>query len=80
MASSVSRRESAQARSTLHEANYDERRLPQQAPPRLVGNANHGSCYPESIVNAETLARINKAIAAANADGTLARIMTKYGR
>jgi polar amino acid transport system substrate-binding protein len=29
---------------------------------------------------AETLARINKAIAAANADGTLAKIMAKYGQ
>jgi ABC-type amino acid transport substrate-binding protein len=29
---------------------------------------------------AETLARINKAIAAAEADGTLAKIMTKYGQ
>jgi ABC-type amino acid transport substrate-binding protein len=29
---------------------------------------------------AETLARINKAIEAANADGTLAKIMAKYGQ
>jgi polar amino acid transport system substrate-binding protein len=29
---------------------------------------------------ADTLARINKAIASANADGTLARIMAKYGQ